>query len=181
LVERFRAFVEITNVQALLNSLVVHLDAQNRSLGHAAGKRLCPTHSAKARCQDESPAQRAAEMALSDPHEDLVGALDDALRPDILPIAGGQAAPANEILLLQRVEVLRFGPLSDHVAVRHDHDRRFSMGFDAANRLSRLHDQRLMLIHRRQRFDDHVVRRPIARGAPKSGIDHEVVGILADR
>ena len=127
------------------------------------------------------PAQAVVEMPLGDPHEDFIGALNHALRADILPIAGGQAAPADQVLLLQFVEVLGLRPLADHVAIGHDDDRRLVVGLDQADRLARLHDQRLVVRHGAQRLDDLVVRRPVARGLAERGIDDEIGRVLADR
>ena len=119
-----------------------------------AGERLRAAHAAEPGGQHEAAGQVAAEMPLGDAHEDLVGALDDALGADILPVAGGQPAPADQVLALQFVELLGLGPLADHVAIRHDHDRRLGMGLEHADRLAGLHQQRLALVHRLQRLDD---------------------------
>ena len=145
------------------------------------GERLRAAHAAEARGENEAPGEVAAEVALGDAHEDLVGALDDALRADVLPVAGGEPAPADQVLLLPLVEVFRLRPLADHVAVGQDDDRRLLVRLNQADRLARLHDQGLVLVHGAQRLDDLVVRGPVARRLAERRIDDEVGRILADR
>ncbi len=74
----------------------IDVDAEDGGTGHASGQRLRPAHAAHAGGEDEAPRERAAEALLGDAHENLVGALDDALAADVLPGAGGQPAPGDE-------------------------------------------------------------------------------------
>ena len=120
LVERGDLAVEIAVGQAAFDPLLVHLDAQDHCFGEAAGQRLRAAHAAKTGGEDEAPMQVAVEITLGDAHEDLIGALDDTLRADILPVAGGQPAPTDQALLIQFIEIFRLGPLADHVAIGHD-------------------------------------------------------------
>ena len=173
--------VDIADRLALLRPLGIDVDGEDGGIGHAAGERLRAPHAAEPGGQDEASREIAAEVLLGDAHEDLVGALDDALAADILPGAGGEPAPADQALLLQLVEIFGLRPLADDVAVRHDDDRRLHLGAEEADRLARLHHQRLVFLHRRQRLDDGVMRGPVARRLAERRIDDEAVGILADR
>ena len=173
--------VEIADRLALLGPLRIDVDAEDGGAGHAAGQRLRTAHAAKAGGQHEATGERAAESLLGDAHEDLVGALDDALAANILPGAGRQAAPANQALLLEVVEHLGLGPLADDVAVGHDDQRRLRVRLQKPDRLAGLDQQRLVLVHGLQRLDDPVVGGPVAGGAAERGVDDQVVGVFADR
>ena len=80
--------------------------------------------------------------------ERLVGALDDALRADVNPRAGGHLAVHDEAELLQLVELLPVGPVADEVGVADEHARRVVVGAEDADRLARLHQQRLVVVER---------------------------------
>jgi hypothetical protein len=140
---------------------------------------LSAAHSAHARRQDEASAQVVAEMAFGDAAEDLIGALDDPLRADVLPVARRQSAPADQVVAFPLVEIFRPGPLADHIAVRHDDDGRLRMRAQHAYGLARLHDQGLVLFQFEQGLDDGVMRRPIARGAAEGRIYDQVRGVFA--
>ncbi|MNV74928.1 hypothetical protein D3C71_1681830 [compost metagenome] len=55
------------------------------------------------------------------------------------------------------------------------------MGLEQPHRLAGLDDQRLVLVHLGERLDDGAMRRPVARRFAESGIDDEIVRVLADR
>jgi hypothetical protein len=173
--------VQISDIDALCDAGGIDLDAQDGGVGHGAGERLRAAHSAEPRGEHEGAGEIAAEMALGDPHEDLVGTLNDSLGADVLPVAGGETAPADQILFLQLVKGLGLRPLADQVAIGHEHQRRLGVGPDDADRLARLHDQGLPLVHRLERCDHGVMRGPVAGGATERGVDHEIVRIFAHR
>src|SRR5438552_5158290 len=106
MVQVARACLQVTVLQSPLDALLVDLDAEDRRLGHAPGERLRAAHAAQARGENEASREIAAEMALGDAREDLVGALDHALRADVLPVAGGEPAPADQVLRRELVEHL---------------------------------------------------------------------------
>src|SRR5690606_1142899 len=122
-----RDLLEIADLLAALRPLGIDLDAEDGGARHAAGERLRAAHAAEPGGEDEAPAEVAAEPLLGDAHEDLVGALDDALAADILPGAGGEPAPGDEALLLQLIEHFGPGPLPYDVAIGHDDQRRLGM------------------------------------------------------
>ena len=136
-------------------------------------------HAAQASGQNETPMQIIVEMAFGDARKDFVGSLDDALRADILPVARGEAAPADEIPLFQGVEIFRRRPLPDHVAIGHDDQRRLHMGAQHSDRFAGLDDEGLILVHRFEHAHDRIVRGPVARGTSQRGIDDEVRRIFA--
>ena len=158
----------------------IHLDAQDDGAGEGSGERLGAAHAAQACGQDQASCEVGVEMTFGDADEDLVGALHHALRADILPVAGGQAAPADQVAVGELVEILCRRPLADHVAVGHDHDRRPGMGAQQADGFAGLDDQRLVLVHGGERLDDLGVRGPVARGLAEGCVDDELVGVFCD-
>ena len=118
---------EIADFLAFPRPLRVDIDAEDRPARHAPGQRLGAAHAAQPGGEDEPPGQIAAKAVFGDAHEDLIGALDDALAADILPRARRQPAPADQPLALQLVEHLRLGPLPHQIAIGHDDQRRPGM------------------------------------------------------
>ncbi len=74
----------------------------------------------------------------------------------------------------------QFDQWPDQVGVADQHARRVVVRAEDADRLARLHQQRLVVLERLQRVDDGVVAIPIARGAAGAAVDHEVLRALAD-
>ncbi|ABA50058.1 hypothetical protein BURPS1710b_2184 [Burkholderia pseudomallei 1710b] len=181
LVEIARLPLEEAHLQPLVDARLIDLDDERRRIGHAPRERLRAAHSAEAGRQDEAPAQIVAEVALGDAREDFIGALDHALRADVLPVARREAAPADQVAAFQFVEMLCLRPLADQVAVRHHDERCARMRAQQRDRLAGLDDERLVLVHCAQRAHDRVVRRPVARGAAERRVDDQLIGILADR
>ena len=160
----------------------IDFDAEDGGLGHGAGQRLRATHPAEAGGEHKASGEVAAKMSFRDAHEDFVGSLNDTLRADILPVAGGEPAPADEILSSPARRTFRHWPIcrrccnwpSGRPALS-AWVLRMPIGLpDCTMRVS-------PSAHRLERRDDLVVGWPVAGGATKRGIDDEVVGVLADR
>ncbi len=103
---------EITDLLALARAFRIDVNGEDRGTGHAACERLRTAHATEPGGQHEAPSEGAAEATFGDAHEDLVGALNDALRADILPGAGRESAPADQALALEFVEDLGLRPLA---------------------------------------------------------------------
>ena len=95
------------------------------------------------------PAQRAAEAAAGDLGEALVGALQDALRADVDPRPGGHLAVHRQAECLEPAELVPRRPVGHEVRVGDQHARRPLVGAEHADRLARLHEQRLVVAERR--------------------------------
>ena len=92
---------------------------------HGCGARLRGTHAAESGREEKTAREiGGAPMPRGGAREYLVGALQHSLRPDVLPAARGQSAPANEPALLEIVKHFFVGPAADEVAVRHEYERR---------------------------------------------------------
>ena len=81
--------------------------------------------------------QRAAEALVRDRGEGLEGALQDALRADVDPRAGGHLAVHRQPEVLEPAELLPVGPVADQVGVGDQHPRRPLVGAHDADRLAR--------------------------------------------
>ena len=147
-IERRRLPLQIAVFQALGDARRVGLDDENRRARHHACERLRAAHAAETGGQNEFPGEGIVEMLAGNLHEDFKRALNDALRADVLPGASGQPAPADEAFVLQVVEDFRLRPLPDHIAVRHDDQRRVHVRFHHANRLAGLNQQGFVFRHR---------------------------------
>ena len=97
------------------------------------------------------PGQRAAVAAARDLREALVGALHDALGADVDPRPGGHLPVHRQPEVLEAAELLPRRPLRHEVGVGDQHPRRPLVGAHHADRLARLHEQRLVALERAQR------------------------------
>ena len=143
-----------------------------------AGQRLRAAHAAEAGGEHEPALERAAEVLARGLREGLVGALQDALGADVDPGARGHLAVHHQALAVELVEVLPGGPGRDQHRVRDEHARRVGVGPEDADRLARLHEQRLVVLQRAQAADDRVEALPVARGLADAAVDDEVLGPL---
>jgi hypothetical protein len=112
--------------------------------------------------------------------EGFVGALNDALRADIDPRAGGHLAVHHEALAVELVEMVPGCPVRHEIRVGDQHARRVGVGSEHADRLAGLHEQRLVRIQPLQGRDDLVEALPVTRGAPDAAIDDELARPLGD-
>ncbi len=147
---------------------------------HGDRERLGAAHAAQPRGQRDRPGQRAAEPLVRDRGERLVRALQDALGADVDPRAGRHLAVHDQPHLLELAELLPVGPVADQVGVRDQHARRPLVGSHHADRLARLHEQRLVGLEVAQAAHERVVRRPGAGGLAGPAVHHEVLGTLGD-
>ena len=74
------------------------------------------------------PRERPAEVLPRQLRERLVRALEDALRPDVDPRAGGHLAVHRQALALELAEDVPGRPVADEVRVRDQHPRRPLVG-----------------------------------------------------
>ena len=124
--------------------------------GHDRRERLRAAHSAKARGQDPFAREVAAIMLAAHFDEGLVRALDDALRADVDPAAGGHLAVHHEAVAIELVEALPGRPFGHEVGIGDEHPRRILVGAEHADRLARLDQQGLIVLQPLEHLDDLV-------------------------
>ena len=157
LVDAGRATVEVARFEPLLDAAFLNLDGDAVRTGHDRRERLRAAHPAEAGGQDPAALEIAAIMLAAHLGEGLVGALDDALRADVDPAAGGHLAVHHQPLAIELVEHLPIGPFGHEVGVGDEHPRRVLVGAEHADRLARLDEQGLVLLEPLERLDDLVV------------------------
>ena len=126
----------------------------------------------------QRPPQLAAEVLAAGFGERLVRALHDALAADVDPAAGRHLAVHHQALAVEFVEVLPRCPLRHEVRVGDQHARRIGVRLEHADRLARLHQQRLVVVELAQRRQDRVEAGPVARRAADAAVHDEMLRIL---
>jgi hypothetical protein len=179
-VERAGPLVEVALADAALDPLEVDLDAQRAALVHGHRERLGPAHPAESRRHHEPPAQRPAEALPRDRRERLVGALEDALGPDVDPGPGRHLPVHHQPRGVELAEVLPRRPAPDQVGVRDQHPRRIRVGLEHRDGLARLDEQRLVASQADQLAPDRLEARMVAGGLADAAVDHELLGLLGD-
>ena len=178
LVQRRGAHVEIAGLQPHLDPAGLAFDREQRCAGHRRGQRLRAAHAAQAGGQDPAPGEAAAVVAPPDLDERFIRALDDSLTADIDPRARRHLAEHHQPLAVEFVEMLPGRPMRHQVRIRDQHARRVRMRAEHADRLARLHQQRLVRLQPAQRRDDAVVAVPVARRAADAAIDDQLARAL---
>ena len=179
-VEVARLLVEVARAQAEVEARLLAFDVQRHGTGERGGQRLRTAHAAEAGRQDPAPAPVAAEVLPTGFAERLVRALHDALAADVDPGSGRHLAVHHQALAVEFVEVLPRCPLRHQVRVGDQHARRVGMRLEHADRLARLHQQRLVVVELAQRREDRVEARPVARRAADAAVDDETLRILGN-
>ncbi len=179
-VERVRLAVAVAGGDALVDARFVHLDAEKRGAVHRGGERLGAAHAAEAGGEHEPAGEGAREVAAGHGAEGLEGTLEDALRADVDPRAGGHLAEHREAGAFERAEVFPGGPAAHEIGVGDQHARGAGVGAEHRHGLAALDDQCLVMIERPQRGDDGVERLPAARRPARAAVHDQVVGALGD-
>ena len=145
LVKRSRRLVQVARLETPLDARRIDLDAEASRTGHRGGERLRAAHAAQASGQNRPSREvGGAEVLLPGGCERLVRALEDSLRADIDPAPGGHLAEHRQTLGLEPPELLPGRPLGDEQRVRDQDARRSGVRAEHSDRLSALHEQRLV-------------------------------------
>ncbi len=170
--------VQVPVLDPALQPLGIDVDDQAHALVQGDGERLCTSHPPAAAGHRQGAGQRAAEALGGHRSEGLVGALQDALGPDVDPRPGCHLAVHGEAEGLEAAELGPGGPVPDEVGVGDDDSGCPLMGPHDADRLAGLHQHRLVVAERGQRAHHGVERSPAARRPSGAAVDDEVVGPL---
>ncbi len=156
----------------------IAFDGQAAGAGHDGGQRLGAAHAAETAGQDPLAREIAVVMLAAGLDEGFIGALHDALGADIDPRAGGHLAVHGQTLLIQFVEMIPGRPMRHEVGIGDQHARRILVGAEHADRLARLHQQRLVFVEVAQRLDDLVEIGPGAGGPADAAIDDQFMRVF---
>ena len=119
-------------------------------------------------------------MLPRDLDERLVGALHDPLGADVDPTARGHLAVHHEPLAVELMKVVPVRPGRHEVGIGDQHARGVGVRAKDADRLSRLDEQRLVVLEPAQRLDDSIETLPVARGTADPAVDDQLLGPLGD-
>ncbi len=170
--------VEVAVLDAAPKSGRVDVDDQAGALVHRDGERLRAAHAAAAGGDRERARERAAEPLRGDGREGLVRALQDPLRADVDPRAGGHLAVHRQAEVLEAAELRPGRPVADEVGVGEEHAGRPLVRLEDADRLAGLHEHRLVALEVRQRAHHGVEAGPVAGRLAGAAVDDELVGVL---
>src|SRR5262249_53344447 len=111
--------VEVLRLETALDAMGIDLDAQESGPVHRRRERLRPAHPAEPGGEDE-PAREVicTKMRTTGGRKRLVSALQDALRTDVDPRAGGHLPVHDEAFSFELAEVVPRRPAADEVRVR---------------------------------------------------------------
>ena len=124
-VERVGDLVQVPRLEPPLDPARVDLDAEDRRARHRRGERLRAAHPAEPGGEDRPPGQvRRSEVLLAGRRERLVRALQDPLRADVDPAAGGHLAEHRQALGLEPPELVPGRPARHEQRVRDEDARR---------------------------------------------------------
>jgi len=105
----------------------------------------------------------------------LIGALNDALGPDIDPRPRRHLAVHGQALAIEFVEMLPGRPVGHQVGVGDQHAGRVGVGFEDADGLARLNQQGLVIFQSPQGGADLVEAFPIPRRPADTAIDDQLL------
>ena len=166
--------------QSTLRARRIDFDDESDAFVHRDREGLRAAHAPKARGDCERALERSTEVLARDRGERLVRPLQDPLRADVDPRARGHLPVHRQTERLELAEFLPCRPARDEEAVRDEHARRPLVRAEDADRLSRLHEKRLVLLETRERRQDAIERGPRARRASGAAVHDELVGPLRD-
>src|SRR4051794_31367634 len=115
-------------------------------------------------------------MLLPRRRERLVRPLEDPLRADVDPRAGGHLAEHRQPLGLEAAELVPVRPARDEQRVRDQDTRRALVRAEDADRLAALNEQRLVLAELEQRAHYRAQRVVIACRLAGAAVDDELLG-----
>ena len=180
-VQVFGPLIEVAGFESALDAGRVDLHAQRHPVVHGDGERLGTAHAAEPGGQGERVAQRAAVRLLGNGEERLIGALQDALGPDVDPGPGRHLAVHHEPFGFQLPERLPVGPIGHQQTVGDEHPGRHLVGPEHADRLAGLDEEGLVVLEIGERPDDGVIGVPVSGCLAAPAVHHQLVGILGHR
>ena len=179
-IQRGRHAVAVARFDALRDTGGVHVNTKHGGAVHRRGQRLRAAHAAQSRRHHQPTLQRTTEVPCRHRSECLVGALHDALRPDVDPGAGRHLAVHRESGALEPAELIPIGPATHEVPVGDQHAWCVLVRAEHRHRLAALHQQRLVVGQRLQRAHNRVEGFPGTRGAAGTTVHHEIIRAFGD-
>ena len=172
--------VAVAGFHATLDAFGVYVNSQERCAVQRCGERLRATHSAHAASHDQFSGEVAAKMLACGCCERFVRALQNALRADVNPAAGGHLAIHHQAGAIEFVEMFPVAPVADEIGIGDQYARRMRVRAKNSDGLAGLDQQSFVIFERAERRDDGVIRIPVARRFAAAAVDDQVFRLLGD-
>src|SRR5579864_1912570 len=137
-------------------------------------------NSAHSAADNQFAGEITAEMFLSRCGEGLERSLHNSLRPDVDPGTGGHLPEHHQTGAFEFVELFPVGPVTYEIRVRNENSGSVIVGFENADRFSRLHQQSFVVRETLQSCNDGAIGFPTSGGASGSTVDHEISWTLGN-
>ena len=171
-------FIEVAVLLTAQEGASVRIRNEAGAAVHGDGQRLGTAHAAAASGDAELAGQRTAKVLAAQFCKSFVGSLNDALGADVNPTPCGHLAVHHQPFGGKLIKVLLRGPVGHEIAVG-DHDAgRIGGGFDDADGLARLHEERFIGLEFAEAVDDGIKALPVAGGLASATIDDQRAGLL---
>src|SRR5207247_187967 len=178
-IERRRDLVQEALSLPPLGVRRIYLDDERDAFVHRDGKRLRAAHPAKAGAHHQATGERPRKMPLRDRGEGLVRALQYPLGPDVDPGARGHLAVHREAKSLEPSELVPGRPARDDQCVGDEHARCPLVRAKDPDRLSRLHEEGLVVFQPLQGRQDESERMERSFVMPAHNEESTVAGVVA--
>ena len=164
---------------ALLHGLGVDFGHHGHHSGYIAGLGLRAAHAAEAGRHEEHPPEAAVSRAAPRGVEHRDGsAVDYALRAYIHVGAGRHLAVLTHTQRVEALPVVGLAVIGHYHAVGHHHTRRLAVRGEEAQRMARVHYERLLVAHLAEIFHRQAVLRPVLEHRPVAAVGYQLVGML---
>src|SRR5438093_11783966 len=110
-------------------------------------------------------------MRPGDGSQALVSSLQDSLRADVDPGAGGHLTVHRQAEGVEATELVPGGPVGNEIGIGDQYARRVFVRLEDPHRFSRLHKQRLVVLQAFQRSHDGIETLPVARSLSDSAVN----------
>ena len=173
-VERIRLLLDVAHLEAPVDRTLIHLHTEDRRPGHRRRERLRAAHPPEAGREHGAPGEiGGAEVRFPRRAEGLVRPLKDSLGPDVDPRPGGHLPEHRQTLGLESAELVPGRPRGHEQRVGDQDPRSARVRAEHADRLPRLHEERLVVAKTQKGANDLAERVVRAGRTPRAPVDDE--------
>ena len=180
IIEVMRHLVEVSVVNAALDTVGVDIDDEYSSVIERHGERLCATHTAASTRERNRTGESPVELFACNCAERLVCSLKDSLRSNVDPRTRGHLTVHREPFSFELAELWPVRPVADEVRVGDEYPRRPLVRGEDSDGLARLHEECLVRLERIQCGNNRIVRVPVARCTARAPVNDEIVWSFGD-
>ena len=166
-----------------LNTRPVYLGGDRNAAGDVGRLRLRAAHAAEPGCDVEASLQTLAALAkfhTPSVEDCVIGAVNDALRPDVHPAAGRHLPVVGDAELHRAVPLLLIVEEADHQAVGEHYARCIGGRSEKSERVSRFNDERLIRSQHFKIFFYQKILHPVLTDLPRLAVGNELIGVECD-